>query len=69
MYTCHREKIDGVVSKDTASKAPDPLKAGARVAFNFPAKGRREEHLRIAMEYLTERVRMSRAYPVGSDVM
>lgn len=37
-------------------KDPDPLKSKARVAFNFPAKGRRGEHHQVAINYLKERV-------------
>jgi len=37
-------------------KDTDPLKSKARVAFNFPAKGRRGEHHQVATDYLKERV-------------
>ncbi|CAM9939088.1 unnamed protein product [Laminaria digitata] len=53
---CSRTKFAEAASKDTAGKELDDLKKKARVAFNFPAKGRREEHLAIARQYLTERV-------------
>lgn len=48
-------------------KDPDDLKKKARVAFNFPAKGRGEEHLAIARQYLTERV--STASSTGSAAL
>lgn len=51
-----RSKFAEVVGKDAVCKEPDELKKRARVAFNFPAKGRGEEHLAIARQYLTERV-------------
>ncbi len=37
-------------------KDPDALKSKARVAFNYPAKGRRGEHHQVAIDYLKERV-------------
>lgn len=45
--------------KASASKDPDPLKDEARVAFNYPAKGRKGEHLETATNYLRERVSVS----------
>lgn len=55
-----RSHFARVVSKDVASKCPDDLKTKARVAFNYPAKGRSREHLEIATKYLMERVRKPR---------
>lgn len=56
-----RSHFAKVVSKDVALKSPDELKNNARVAFNFPAKGRSREHLEVATKYLMERVRKPRA--------
>lgn len=55
-----RSHFAQLVSKDTETKDPDDLKTKARVAFNYPAKGRRGEHLEIATKYLMERVGKSR---------
>ena len=57
----HRSKFAEVANKDTAGKDRDDLKTKARVAFNFPAKGRGEEHLAMARQYLTERVKITRS--------
>lgn len=45
-----------MVEKEVAGRDPNPLKDRARVAFNLPAKGRSEENLTIARQYLKERV-------------
>lgn len=52
---CRRNFLE-MANKDAACKPPDRLKAKARLSFNFPAKGRKEEHLAIARQYLLERV-------------
>lgn len=52
----NRSNFARIVAKDVMSKNPDPLKSEARMAFNFPAKGRRGVHLEIATKYLKERV-------------
>lgn len=52
----NRSNFARVVAKDVVTKNPDPLKSEARVAFNFPAKGRKGVHHEIAATYLKERV-------------
>ncbi|CAN0520094.1 unnamed protein product, partial [Ectocarpus sp. 12 AP-2014] len=55
LQTC-RSQFLNTTDKYDASKEPDPLKSKARLAFNFPAKGRAGDQLEIAIKYLTERV-------------
>ncbi|CAM9661387.1 unnamed protein product, partial [Ectocarpus fasciculatus] len=55
LQTCRHVTIV-TFDKYDASKEPDPLKSKARLAFNFPAKGRAGDQLEIAIKYLTERV-------------
>lgn len=55
-YVGRRSNFADAVARDASFKKPDPLKTNARVAFNLPAKGRREEHLKVARQYLEERV-------------
>lgn len=45
-----------MVALDAAYKDPDPLKVAAREVFDMEAKGRNEEHIKIAVDYLVERV-------------
>lgn len=52
----NRSNFAKVMAKDVMTKDPDPLKSEARVAFNFPAKGRKGVHHEIAVRYLKERV-------------
>ncbi|CAN0118377.1 unnamed protein product [Ectocarpus sp. 6 AP-2014] len=54
LQTCRH--FINTTDKYDASKEPDPLKSKARLAFNFPAKGRAGDQLEIAIKYLTERV-------------
>ncbi|CAB1120453.1 unnamed protein product [Ectocarpus sp. CCAP 1310/34] len=54
--TISRSQFLNTTEKYDALKEPDPLKSKARLAFNFPAKGRAGDQLKIAIKYLTERV-------------
>lgn len=50
-----------MLAKNTAGKEPDPLKDAARDVFNLVAKGRSEEQIEIAKEYLLRKVRVGKS--------
>lgn len=52
----NRNNLAKIMAKDVMTKDPDPLKSEARVAFSFPAKGRKGVHHEVAVRYLKERV-------------